>query len=44
MNEFKGVFTEKVTATQLIDPAENVEGVWTGLKKTLLEAATEVCD
>ena len=42
-NEFKGVFTEKVTATQPNNPAETVEDVWAGLKKSLLEASTEVC-
>ena len=42
-NKFKSVFTEKLTATQPNNPAETVEDVWAGLKKSLLEAATEVC-
>ena len=32
-NEFKGVFTEKVTATQPNNPAETIEDVWACLKK-----------
>ena len=42
-NEFKGVFTESLTATQPNNPTETVEDNCAGLKKPLLEAATEVC-
>ena len=42
-NEIKGVFTEKVTATQFNSPAETNENIWAGLKNTLLEAGIEVC-